>query len=62
MIKSKILKGLLIFLGLFLIAAGSFRLIDPVASFQSLGILLSEDVGLLNEARGSGGVLFGFVY
>ena len=58
--NSKVLKGILIFLGLFLIAVGSFRLIDPVTSFENLGMILNGDVGQLSEARGTGGVLLGF--
>jgi len=58
--NSKVLKGILIFLGLFLIAGGSFRLIDPVSSFESLGMILDGTIGPLSEARGTGGVLLGF--
>jgi len=54
------LKGILIFLGLFLIMIGSWRLIDPVTAFESLGLTLSTDVGLLNEARGTAGAMIGF--
>ncbi len=58
--NSKVLKGILIFLGLFLILIGSWRLIDPIAAFEGLGLTLSEDVGLLNEARGTAGAMIGF--
>jgi hypothetical protein len=57
--NSKVLKGILIFLGFFLIIIGSWRLIDPVTAFESLGLILSEDVGLLNEARGAAGAMVG---
>jgi hypothetical protein len=58
--NSKILKGILIFLGLILIILGSWRLLDPIAFFANSGIVLSEDAGSLSEARGTGGVVVGF--
>jgi hypothetical protein len=57
--NSKVLKGILIFLGLFLIIIGSWRLIDPIAAFEGLGLTLSNNVGLLNEARGTAGAMIG---
>jgi hypothetical protein len=58
--NSKILKGILILLGLVLTVIGSWRLIDPIAWFENSGIVLSNDVGLLSEARATGGALVGF--
>ena len=58
--NSKVLKAILIILGLFLIVFGSFRLINPVSSLDGLGVELDGTVGPLSEARGSGGVLLGF--
>ena len=57
--NSKILKGLLIFLGAFLIAIGVFRLLDPITAFGNIGIILNQDPGLLSEARGIGGAMIG---
>ena len=58
--NSTVLKVILILLGLVLTILGSWRLIDPVAFFENSGLLLSNDVGLLNEARATGGVVVGF--
>ena len=58
--KSKILKGILLILGLVLILLGSWRLFDPIGFFENSGILLSNDVGLLSEARATGGAVVGF--
>ena len=58
--KSKVLKGILILLGLNLTVLGSWRVIDPIAFFEFSGMILSNDVGLLNEARGTGGAVVGF--
>ena len=58
--NSKILKGILILLGLVLTVIGSWRLFDPIAWFENSGIVLSNDVGLLSEARATGGALVGF--
>lgn len=57
---TKVLRWVLLFLGLFLIIFGSLRLIDPVTSFVNLGTTLGDDVGLLNEARATGGTMLGF--
>ena len=58
--NSNILKGILILLGLNLTVLGSWRVIDPIAFFEFSGMILSNDVGLLNEARGAGGAVVGF--
>jgi len=58
--NSKVLKGILILLGLNLTVLGSWRLIDPIAFFEFSGMILSNDVGLLNEARATGGAVVGF--
>ena len=58
--NSKILKGILILLGLLLTLIGSWRLFDPIAFFENSGIVLSNDVGLLSEARATGGAVVGF--
>ena len=58
--NSKVLKTILIILGLFLIVFGPFRLINPVSSLDGLGVVLDGTLGPLSEARGSGGVLLGF--
>ena len=58
--NSKVVKGLLILLGLNLTVLGSWRVIDPIAFFEFSGMILSNDVGLLNEARGTGGAVVGF--
>jgi len=57
---SKVLKGILILLGVLLIFMGFWRLIDPIAFYEYSGLILSEDAGLLNEARGTGGAIIGF--
>jgi len=61
--NSKILKGILILLGLLLTVLGSWRLFDPTAFFENSGIVLNNDVGLLSEARATGrcccGIWFG---
>lgn len=58
--NSKVLKGILILLGLVLTILGLWRLIDPIAFFENSGLVLNNDVGLLNEARATGGVVVGF--
>jgi len=58
--NSKVLKVILFLLGLVLIVLGAWRLTDPITFFANSGIVLSNDVGLLNEARVSGGVVVGF--
>ena len=58
--NSKILKGILILLGLLLIILGSWRLFDPIAFFENSGLVLSDEAGLLSEARATGGVVVGF--
>jgi len=58
--NSKVLKGILILLGVLLTFMGFWRLIDPISFFEYSGLILSEDPGLLNEARGTGGAIVGF--
>jgi hypothetical protein len=58
--NSKILKGILMLLGVLLTVIGSWRLFDPIAFFENSGIVLNNDVGLLSEARGTGGIVLGF--
>ena len=58
--NSKVLKGILILLGVNLVVLGSWRLLDPIGFFDFSGLLLSADAGLLNEARGTGGAIIGF--
>ncbi|TFB08927.1 DUF4345 domain-containing protein [Candidatus Marinimicrobia bacterium MT.SAG.3] len=58
--KTKVLKGILILLGLQLIIFGLWRLLDPISFFNFSGLLLSSDAGLLSEARGAGGAILGF--
>lgn len=58
--KSKFHKIVLGILGLLLTVLGLWRLIDPVTFFANSDILLNSDSGLLNEARGTGGVVVGF--
>ena len=58
--NSKVLKVILILLGLPLIIFGSWRLLDPISFFNFSGLLLSTDAGLLSEARGAGGAILGF--
>ena len=58
--NSKVLKGILILLGINLVVLGSWRLLNPIGFFDFSGLLLSADAGLLNEARGTGGAIIGF--
>ena len=57
---SKVLKAILIVLGLLLIGIGLWRLFDPIGFFQNSGITLDNQAGLLNEARATGGAVVGF--
>ena len=58
--NSKVLKGILMVLGLLLTVIGLWRLFDPITFFENSGLVLSNDAGLLSEARGAGGVVVGF--
>jgi len=58
--NSKVLKGILILIGVLLTIMGFWRLIDPIAFFEYSGLILNDDAGLLNEARGTGGAIIGF--
>jgi len=58
--NSKVLKGIIILLGLNLTVLGSWRVIDPITFFEFSGLILSNDIGLLNEARAAGGAVAGF--
>ena len=57
---SKVLKAILIVLGLLLIGIGLWRLFDPISFFQNSGITLDNQAGLLSEARATGGAVVGF--
>ena len=46
--------------GFLLIGLGSWRLIDPITFFENSGLILENKSGLLNEARGTGGVVLTF--
>jgi len=56
----KVLKAILIVLGLLLIGIGLWRLLDPIGFFQNSGITLDNQAGLLSEARATGGAVVGF--
>ena len=58
--NSKILKGILSVLGLLLTGLGSWRLFNPITFYENSGLVLSNEAGLLSEARGTGGVIVGF--
>ena len=58
--NSKVLKGILILIGINLVVLGLWRLLNPIGFFDFSGLLLSADAGLLNEARGTGGAIIGF--
>ena len=58
--NSKVLKGILIVLGLLLIVIGLWRLFDPITFFENSGLVLSNEAGLLSEARATGGAVVGF--
>lgn len=58
--NSKVLKAILFFLGFILTALGSWRLFDPISFFENSALILSDDSGILNEARATGGVVVGF--
>jgi len=57
---SKVLKVILIILGLPLAVLSLWRLLDPIGFFKFSGLLLSTNAGLLSEARVTGGIIFGF--
>jgi len=57
---SKVLKWILIVIGINLTIMGLWRFVDPIGFFEFSGLILSEDAGLLNEARGTGGAIIGF--
>ena len=58
--NSKVLKGILMVLGLILTVIGLWRLFDTITFFENSGLVLSNDAGLLSEARGAGGAVVGF--
>jgi len=57
--NSKVLKGILIPLGASLTYCGLWRLFDPIGFLAFSGILLTADPSLLNEVRGTGGLIVG---
>ena len=59
MLDSKIYNGILFSVGFILTMIGLWRLIDPVAAYDNMGIVLGDDVGLLNEIRGGAGAMIG---
>lgn len=56
---SKVLKVLLFIAGLMLIGVGSATLFAPEAFAARIPIDYGGDIGMLNDVRGSGGVLLG---
>jgi len=57
--NSKVLKAILVLLSLVFIILGSWQLFDPIGFFENSGLILSDSVGLLSEARATGGVVVG---
>lgn len=55
--NSVIHKAILIFLGLFLVIFGGWRVTDPIGFYAFSGLTLEADASLLNEARGAGGLI-----
>ena len=58
--NSKVLKGILLILGLVLIVLGTWRVTNPINFYANSGILLGNDVRMLNEVRAAGGVVVSF--
>ena len=54
------LKVILFGLGILLTILGSWRLIDPITFFENSDLILSQDAGIMSEARGTGGIVVGF--
>lgn len=59
MLDSRIYNGILFSIGFFTTMIGFWRLIDPVAAHENIGIVLGDDVELLNQARGTAGIMIG---
>ena len=57
--NSIVLKVILFLLGLVLIVLGTWRLTNPVNFYANSGIILSNDVSMLNEVRAAGGAIVG---
>ena len=55
--NSIIHKAILLFLGLFLVIFGGWRITDPIGFYALSGLTLEADASLLNEARGAGGII-----
>lgn len=55
--ESRVFKVILIVLALTLVTFGGWRLVDPIGFYTFSGLELSDDAGLLSEARGAGGII-----
>ena len=58
--NSKVLKGILLYLGGNLIVIGSWRLFDPISFALTNDMDLNGQISLINEARGAAGAIVGF--
>ena len=58
--NSKVLKGILLYLGGNLIVIGSWRLLDPISFALTNDMDLNGQISLINEARGAAGTIVGF--
>ena len=58
--NSKVLKGILLYLGGNLIVIGSWRLLDPISFALTNDMDLNGQISLINEARGAAGAIVGF--
>ena len=58
--NSKVLKGILILLGLNLITIGSWRLFDAISFAEANAITLGNEISAINEAKGAGGAIVAF--
>ena len=58
--NSKVLKGILLYLGGNLIVIGLWRLLDPISFALTNDMDLNGQISLINEARGAAGAIVGF--
>ncbi len=58
--NSKVLKVILFSLGLILTILGLWRFISPIGYYAGSGIILPDEVNILNTVRASGGAEIGF--
>jgi hypothetical protein len=58
--NSKVLKGILLYLGGNLIVIGSWRLFDPISFALTNDMDLYGQISLINEVRGAAGAIVGF--